>query len=256
MMKRFKMIICYDGSGYHGFQVQKNVHTVCGAFQDGVERVCGSRGSVVGCSRTDTGVHALGYVLVLKVETDLDAYRLRGNLNGVLPWDISVIASEECDESFHPRYDVSQKEYVYKIFNSISRNPFMEGRALHYVRPIDMELMKKACKKFVGTHDFSAFCSLKSDMEDRVRSITYCQIEKDAEIITFTVRGDGFLYNMVRIMIGTLLWLNEGRIELSDIEKIIDGRDRMAAGFTAPAHGLYLKRVIYAKEHGDGGQEN
>ena len=244
-MSCFKMTICYDGGDFHGFQVQKNAYTVCEAFQDGVEKVCGSRGKVIGCSRTDTGVHALQYVLRLDVDTPLDAYRLKGCLNGVLPRSLSVLTSEACPASFHPRYDVGEKEYVYRIYNSDSRHPFMEGRACHYVRPLDMELLQKGCACFVGTYDFSAFCSLKSDMEDRVRTISHCHITREENLVTFTVRGDGFLYNMVRIMVGTLLWLNEGRISLDKLPEIINSRDRKQAGFTAPAYGLYLNKVIY-----------
>lgn len=245
-MRTFRMTIAYDGGAFHGFQVQKNAKSVCSVFQDAVEIICRERGAVKGCSRTDAGVHALEYVLTLTVSDYGGTPRqLKGSLNGLLPLSVSVLSCTEAEPGFHPRYDVKEKEYLYKIWNHESRSPFWEGRALHYPRYMDLDLLNEGCKVFLGTHDFSAFCAKHTDVEDKVRTISQCGFSRQDDLVVFAVRGDGFLYNMVRIMVGTLLRLNEGRFTVETLRAVLESKDRRKAGITAPPHGLYLHKVFY-----------
>ena len=166
-------------------------------------------------------------------------------VNSYLPSDISVLSCEEVPEDFHARYSCSGKEYVYLIHNSECRDPFAEDLKYHYRRKTDIDLMRRAAEYFVGTHDFSSFCSQASEKSNTVRTVHSLEIEKEGDLLKFTVSGDGFLYNMVRIIVGTLLEVNEGKIAPEDIPGIMKRSDRKLAGKTAQAHGLYLNRVFY-----------
>ncbi|MDD2955876.1 MAG: tRNA pseudouridine(38-40) synthase TruA [Oscillospiraceae bacterium] len=247
-MRNILLTISYLGTRYHGFQVQKNAVTVAQTLQDAMEILLGRREDIKGCSRTDAGVHAGFYCLNFKTENPMPLPRIQRGLNGLLPWDISVRGCREVPEDFHARYDVLGKRYRYLIWNSPARSPFWEGRAYSYYPPLDLEKARAVCRAYVGSHDFSAFCSVKSDVEDRVRTVTHCGIEREGDLVTFTVEGDGFLYHMVRIMVGTMFWVNEGRLSVEEIPAIIASRDRGRAGKTAPACGLYLDRVFYDLE--------
>lgn len=244
-MRQVLLKIKYLGTNYHGWQVQDNAVTVQEKLQDAIEVILGERLDVTGCSRTDAGVHANEYCCTIKTESLVDCFKLQGGLNAKLPEDISVFSVSDVDLDFHPRYSCKGKQYVYKIQNSAAKDPFLEGRALHYPQSLDVELLDKAAKDFVGTHDFSAFCGAKSDIEDCRRTIFDASVTRDGDLVTFSVTGDGFLYNMVRIMVGTLLFINEGKIAPDAILAILSGKDRTSAGRTAPAHGLYLNKVYY-----------
>lgn len=237
--------IAYDGRNYHGFQVQKNAVTVEEVFQDALERVFGARLPVKGCSRTDSGVHANQFCISTKTESRIPCERVIPAMNTTLPPDIAVTGCREVPEDFHARYSSTGKEYLYRILNRTARDPFSEGRALHYPYPLDIERLKTACRDFVGYQDFTAFCSSGSCVEDTRRTIFRADVEREGDFVEFRVAGDGFLYNMVRIMTGTLLEIARGSIPVDGIPEILESRDRRRAGPTAPAWGLYLNQVFY-----------
>ena len=245
MIRKLLITIQYDGSAYHGWQVQSNALTVQEEFQNAVEKVFGSRLDVKGCSRTDSGVHANMYCLTLDTDMDISCSNVVLALNTYLPKDIAVIACVEAENDFHPRYSCKSKQYVYKIYNGKIRNPFYEKYAYHYRYNLDAEYLNREAQAFVGTYDYSGFCSIKSDVEDTVRSVYSASVKREGEFVYFTFEADGFLYNMVRIMVGTLLFINEGKIKSGELKDIIMSKDRTRAGKTAPPHGLYLNKVNY-----------
>lgn len=244
-MSRLLLTLRYDGRRYHGWQVQKNAVTVQQTLQDAVERVTGVRSGIIGCSRTDSGVHAEMFCCTADTDSMLRGDAMTAALNANLPRDIAVYGCREVPEDFHPRYSARGKRYLYRIWNSEARNPFWEGLALHLRRPLDAERLDKAAKDYIGTHDFISFCSAGSDVKDTVRSVRSCGVIRDGELVTFLVEADGFLYNMVRIMAGTLLEMAAGKRKYDGIPEIIAAKTRTAAGATAPACGLILDRVFY-----------
>ena len=245
-MKNLLLTIAYDGSHYHGWQIQENAVTVQAAFQSALFQVTGLREELKACSRTDTGVHAREFCVSLKTQSAIPPQRLVAALNHWLPEDIVVKSCREAAEDFHARYSCKGQEDCYEIWNSPIRNPFLRGRALHYWYPIDEKLLDQGAKGFLGSHDFTSFCTLdRREKGDLVRAVTQAKVERRGELVVFTVAANGFLYNMVRIMAGTLLHIQQGKLAPQDIPKIIEARDRRAAGPTAPAWGLYLNRVFY-----------
>lgn len=244
-MRNLLVTIKYDGSHYHGWQVQRNAITVQEMFQNAVEKVFGSRLDVTGCSRTDTGVHANMYCLTMKTDMQIGNDGLVMALNTHLPKDIAAVSVREVTDDFHPRYSCVSKEYVYKIYNGRVRDPFTADYALHYRRPIDAAYLNEEAQAFVGRYDYSGFCSAKSDVADTVREVRSCAVWREGDFVYFRVEADGFLYNMVRIMVGTLLFINEGKIKAGGLRDIILSKDRKRAGKTAAPCGLYLNRVNY-----------
>lgn len=244
-MRNLLLNIGYDGADYHGWQVQKNAVTVQEVFQNAVEKVFGARLPVKGCSRTDSGVHANCYFVSFQTELSIACDGVVRALNTVLPKDIAVLDCREVPLDFHPRYCCREKEYVYKLYNGAIRNPFLLRYAYQYRYPIRLERMQQGAKAFLGTHDFRGFCSARSDVEDTVRTITAFTVERQGDMVLFKVRADGFLYNMVRILVGTLLFVSEGKIDPADLPAIIESGERIRAGKTAPPQGLYLNRVEY-----------
>ncbi len=244
-MRNLLITLRFDGRNYHGFQVQENAVTVCQTFQDGVERVFGERLAVKGCSRTDAGVHANRYYISMLTENAIPCERVPVALNANLPRDMVVTDCREVPEDFHARYSAIGKRYVYHILNTQHRDPFLQGLAFRYGYPIDCEMLTCESHDFVGTYDFSAFCASGSSVEDHVRTITHAEVRRERDMVIFTVCGDGFLYNMVRIMAGTLIDISRGVISHGSIPDIIRLRDRGQAGATAPACGLYLDEVFY-----------
>lgn len=244
-MRNLLITLCFNGQGYHGWQVQPNGVTVQQRVQDAVEAVTGVRSAVTGCSRTDAGVHAMTYCCNFRTEHGISSDRLIPALNAHLPRDIAVFGCKEVPAAFHARYDCKGKEYVYRICNSRARNPFWEGRALHYPYVIDVAYLNQQAQDFVGRHDFSAFCAAGGSVEDKVRTVRAARVERKGEIVSFFVEADGFLYHMVRIMMGTLLSLEQGKLHSGAIPVLLEGCDRSGAGITAPAQGLYLNRVYY-----------
>ncbi|ADU26573.1 tRNA pseudouridine(38-40) synthase TruA [Ethanoligenens harbinense] len=244
-MRNILLLLRFDGAAYHGWQVQKNGVTVQEVLQNALETVLRHRPPVTGCSRTDAGVHALAYACNFRTEHTIPCQNLVRALNACLPDDIAVFACREVPPDFHARYSAHEKEYVYRILNAPARDPFWRGRALHVPYPLDEAVMDKAARGFLGTHDFAGFRAAGSDVKDTVRTVFHSGVQRDGDLVLFRVRADGFLYNMVRIMVGTLLYTAQDKLQPADILAVIDSRDRTAAGPTAPAHGLYLNRVFY-----------
>ncbi len=242
---RLKLTLRYDGTRFHGWQVQPNGITVQQVLQDAVERVTGVRAGITGCSRTDAGVHAAMFCCALDTDSPLRGDKLCAALNAHLPPDVAVYRCDEAAAGFHPRYDARGKRYVYHIWNGMARNPFWQAYSLHRRGPLDAARLDAAAGDFVGTHDFAAFQAAGSSVTDTVRTVRLARVDRDGEMVRFTVEADGFLYNMVRIMAGTLLDMAAGRIPWDAIPAILAGRDRAAAGATAPPQGLCLERVYY-----------
>ena len=244
-MRRLFITIQYDGSAYHGWQVQNNALTVQEVFQNAVEKVFNERLDVKGCSRTDSAVHANMYCLTIDTDMQIENENVILALNTYLPKDIAVIDCREVSADFHPRYSCKSKEYVYKIYNGKIRNPFLEKYALHYRYPLDADKLNKEAQAFLGTHDFCGFCSIKSDVEDTVRTINHINVSREGDMVYIRVEANGFLYNMVRIIVGTLLFINEGKIKEGELSQIIESKNRNKAGKTAQPQGLYLNKVNY-----------
>ena len=245
-LRNLLLTISYDGKSFHGWQIQQNALTVQEVFQTSLEKIIGSDFDVKGCSRTDSGVHANMYCISLKTSHLIKPERLKAALNRWLPKSVSVLDCKEVPLDFHARYSCVSKEYIYKIWNSEVRNPFLDGYALHYRYKIDEEMLNKAAQAYVGSHDFTSFCTLDNrEMGDMTRNVKSFSVTRDGELVTMKVEADGFLYNMVRIMVGTLLRIQQGKIPADGIEKIIEKKDRKFAGPTAQACGLYLNKVNY-----------
>lgn len=240
-----KLTIAYDGSAYHGWQIQDNSDTVQGRFEKAVERVYGEHISVNGCSRTDTGVHANEFCLNFRSELDIADENLVRAVNTYLPDDIAVLKCEKVDYDFHARFDCKSKQYIYRIKSCTLKDPFNYNRVLLYKYPLDAEIMNTAAALFKGKHDFSCFCASGSTTVSNVRTVYQSEVKQVGDEIVFTVAADGFLYNMVRIMTGTLLYVSQGKIAVDEIPDIIKSHDRTRAGITAPACGLYLNKVNY-----------
>ncbi len=247
-MKYFAKIK-YLGTAFHGFQVQPELRTVQGELNSALNQAFGLPCKVTGCSRTDAGVHANEFCLTVECEGGtIPVDRLPIAVSRFLPEDLSLFYAEECENDFHPRYDVKEKEYLYRIINSRIYDPFEFGRAWFVARPITddgLERIRDAAKHFIGKYDFSTFMAEGSDITDTVRNVTDLTVEKNGELIEIRISADGFLYNMVRIIVGTLTEVAFGRFSPDEIPEIIAACDRSRAGMTAPAEGLYLNRVIY-----------
>ncbi len=244
-MSRLLVKLKYNGAKYVGWQVQKNGLSVQECVQNAIEKVYGKRVDVTGCSRTDSSVHANGYCFCFEPPKDVDPYRVPLSLNSALPEDISAFECQAVDDDFHPRYSAKAKEYIYKIYDGRFRNPFLEGLAYHYIGTLDVEKMNRAAKGLIGTHDFRSFMASGSKIVDTVRTIYYCDVYRNGDCIELKICGDGFLYKMVRIIVGTLIGVSEGRFSCESIKDIIDAKNRIAAGKTALPTGLYLNKVFY-----------
>ena len=240
------LTLSYCGKNLHGWQIQENALTVQQCFQEALYQIIGERPDIKGCSRTDSGVHANMYCVSMKISHPITNDHLMMAMNRYLPDDIAVSSVVDADDDFHARYSCKGKEYIYQVWNSRTRNPFLNGLALHYRYNVDVEALNREAQAFVGAHDFTSFCTLdKREKGDFVRNVRYFRVEKDGDLITFTVAADGFLYNMVRIMVGTLLAMGQGRIPYGTLADIIAAEDRSKAGPTAPPCGLYLNKVFY-----------
>ena len=247
-MKYFAKIK-YLGTAFHGFQVQPDKRTIQGELCAATELAFGMPCKVTGCSRTDSGVHANEFCLTIENDGGtIPPQSLPLAIARFLPDDICLFYAKECDGEFHPRYDAVGKEYLYRIYNEKVQDPFEFGRAWFLPRIITDEGLRKmrlAAERIIGEHDFSAFMSAGSDTEDTVRCVDYLNIERRGSVIEIRIHANGFLYNMVRIIVGTLSEVAFGRFTPDDISRIIESRDRNNAGMTAPAAGLYLNRVDY-----------
>jgi len=245
-LQGYVLKIAYKGTNYCGWQVQPNKPTVQATVQSACEKAFGSSVALTGCSRTDSGVHAREFVALVSGESlpNIPVGSLPLAINAFLPSDIAVTEAETAAEGFHPRYDAKGKEYIYRIHNSRIRNPFSVETAWHFPKHIDEEEANRLCAQFVGKKDFRAFMAAGSKIIDTVREIKYFTARREGDDIIFTVAADGFLYNMVRIMVGTVAEAASGT-RIMEIEKIIQSQDRSNAGITAPAEGLTLNKVFY-----------
>lgn len=244
-MKRIKLTIAYDGTNYCGWQIQPNGMTVEEVLNRALKKLTGEDILVIGASRTDSGVHALGNVAVFDTETTIPAERIAMALNQRLPEDIVIIKSEEVPPDFHPRYCDCSKTYEYHIMNT--QIPIPTQRLTNYFvsYPLDLNKMRQAASYLVGEHDFASFCNVRTDVASTVRTICSLDILQDGEEITIRITGNGFLYNMVRIIVGTLIRVGRGFYEPERVKEILEEKDRKAAGVTAPAHGLTLVSIDF-----------
>lgn len=244
-MKRIKLTVAYDGTNYCGWQIQPNGLTIEEVMNRTLSKLTGEDIQVIGASRTDSGVHAMGNVAVFDTETSIPAEKIAMALNQRLPEDIVIVKSEEVASDFHPRYCDCSKTYEYHIINT--RIPVPTKRLTNYFVSynLNIEDMRKAASYLVGEHDFVSFCNVRTDVENTVRTITELDILTDGEEITIRITGDGFLYNMVRIIVGTLIRVGRGFYEPEKVKEILEARDRKAAGVTAPPQGLMLMKIEY-----------
>ncbi len=242
----------YVGCDFHGFQVQSNARTVQGELTLAMQRTLGVPCRVTGCSRTDAGVHALAFCVTVEADgATTPPDRLPIAALPYLPPDLSLYDACEAADEFHVRYHVQSKQYMYRILNRKIPDPFLVGRVWHFPRTIDedgLARMRQAAKDFIGTHDFVSFMAEGADVEDTVRTVYDMRVERLEDEIVIRVRADGFLYNMVRIMVGTLVGIAVGRFAADAVPKILHAADRCAAGMTAPPDGLYLEEVFYPME--------
>lgn len=244
-MKNIALRLRYDGSRYHGWQVQKNEISVCQTMQEAMEKVCGHPVKLTGCGRTDAGVHALRYCANFKSDCRIPMDKLPLAINSRLPGDIAVEAAVEAPEDFNAIGSCIKKEYVYKILNSNIRDPFLEKRVCFYPQGLDMELMKAAGKAFEGTHDFRAVRSVGTETKTTVRTVHWCKAEKEGDLITISICANGFLYNMCRAMVGTMVYASYGKLLPEEIPMLLEKGDRRLTGPTMPPQGLYMNRIWY-----------
>lgn len=249
-MRKILIELSFDGTNYHGWQVQQNARAIQQVLQDALELLLHHRPNVTGCSRTDAGVHARRFYCTAETDSRFPAEQLPRALNANLPQDLSVLSAREVPESFHPRYSAKGKRYVYRLWNSASRNPFLARYSYQYPYPLDAELLNAAAALFQGTHDFSGFQAAGSEVEDTVRTVYQAEVKRQGELVSFSVEGDGFLYHMVRIMTGTLLLVAQGKLTIAEFPEVISACDRRRTGPTAPAKGLMLDRVYYPELEG------
>ncbi len=239
------LTVAYNGTNYHGWQIQPNGITVQQVLQEGLAKVLGKSTGVTGCSRTDAGVHAKMFCCHLDCDPNIPADAFLKGLNSVLPQDIAVTGSKEVAGDFHARYCAKGKTYVYNIYNSSVKDPFKLPFAWQIERELDIEVMNNFCKTLVGLHDFYGFSSSGRSVEDTVREITECYVTKEGSDLKLTVTANGFLYNMVRIIVGTAVEVSFGRLSKDCAISVFETKDRALAGITAPAQGLFLEKVIY-----------
>ncbi len=244
-MKRVLLTIAYDGTDYHGWQVQPNGITVQEVLQKGLCELLGTKTGATGCSRTDSGVHAKQFCCHVDCDDNIpeDAF-IRG-LSAKLPSNIAVIDCKTVAIDFHARYNALGKTYVYNILNSKIKDPFLERYYWRIERELDIDKMNEFCGKIVGKHDFYAFSSSGRTVEDTVRTVKECFVTKRDNKVKLQITADGFLYNMVRIIVGTAVAVSDGKIDPNYTEKILAEKKRENAGITAPAKGLFLEKVIY-----------
>ena len=244
-MRNVKLTIEYDGTNYCGWQKQNNEKTIQEEIEKAIYKAVGEVVEVIGSSRTDAGVHARKMVANFKTNATIPFDKFKYAINDKLPDDIAMIESEEVSEDFHARYDSKGKTYCYSIINRQQKPAIGRNYVYHFKWDLDIEKMREACKYFIGKHDFKAFRSLGSSVKTTERTIKELYIESEGEKINIFITADGFLYNMVRIIVGTLLKVGRGKIPVEDIEKIILLGDRKKAGPCVPAQGLILEKVYY-----------
>ena len=242
---RIVLEIEYDGTDYCGWQIQPNGDTVQEEIELAIEKVTGVRSQVCGSGRTDSGVHAAGQVAHFDTNSSIPPEKFAAAINAVLPNDIKIKRSKQADENFHARFSAKKKTYVYKMYVEEFVSPLKDRYALCIPYKLNAENMQKAANMLIGEHDFKCFLAANSDVKDTVRTIYRSQITFNGDDIEYTVTGNGFLYNMVRIIVGTLLKVGEGKMVPDELNEILSSGDRTKAGATVPARGLTLLSVEY-----------
>ena len=243
-MKRVLLKIAYDGTNYHGWQQQNNAVTVAGVLEESLEKLLGVKTSVTGCSRTDSGVHAKEFFCHFDCEDNIPQKAFLLGLNAILPNDIAVKEASVVDDNFHARFDAKSKTYIYKMYVGLT-DPFLSRYALRLDYESDLELMNDFCRRLVGTHDFIAFSSAGRTVKTTVRTITECYVTRNGNQYQLTVSGNGFLYNMVRIIVGTALAVGYKNLSPSCADEALKTGDRTKLGNTASPCGLHLEKVEY-----------
>ena len=244
-MRNIALRLRYDGSRYHGWQLQKNDITVAQMMEKALTETFGETIRITGCGRTDAGVHALRYCANFKTESAIPADRIPLAINTRLPADIAVVSACEAPADFNAITSCLKKEYIYKILNSNIRDPFLADRVCFFPQRLDTELMKKAAEAFIGTHDFRAVRSVGTETKTTVRTVYSCSLEKTGDIITIAICADGFLYNMCRAMVGTMVYASYGKLSPESIPELLEKGDRRLTGPTMPPQGLYMNKVWY-----------
>ncbi len=248
-MRRIRLVVAYDGTNYCGWQIQPNGITIEEVLNRELSRITGEKIQVIGASRTDSGVHALGNVAVFDTESRIPPERFSYALNQRLPEDIVAARSEEVPQDWHPRYqDKIRKTYEYHIYNAKTPDPLKRKYTTFVSFPLDIRKMREAAEYLVGEHDFASFCNIRTNALNTVRTVEEASIVKDGADITVRVRGDGFLYNMVRIIAGTLIRVGRGFYAPERVKEILEEKERTAAGVTAPPNGLVLVGIEYGNE--------
>ena len=250
-MRNIALRLSYDGTSYHGWQVQKSEVSVAETLETALTKICGHPVKTVGCGRTDAGVHALRYCANFRTESTIPIGRFPLAVNSRLPADIAVTDAVEAPEDFNAIGSCIKKEYIYKILNRNIRDPFLENRVCFYPQHLDLERMQAAARAFEGRHDFRAVRSLGTETKTTVRTVHWCRAEKDGDLITVSICADGFLYNMCRAMVGTMVYASYGKLEPEDIPALLAAGDRRLTGPTMPPQGLYLNRIWYEGSVGD-----
>lgn len=242
---RVRLIVAYEGTNYCGWQIQPNGNTIEKELNKALRDLLQEDIQVIGASRTDSGVHSNGNVAVFDTRTKIPAEKISYALNQRLPEDIVVQKSEQVWQGFHPRYMNSKKTYEYRILNREFRDPNRRRDTYFYYRKLDVQLMNSGAKLFIGEHDFKSFCSAHAQIKTTVRTIYNCSVVRDGDVITISITGAGFLYNMVRIIAGTLIQVGSGERRPDEIASIIASKNRAMAGPTAPAEGLTMMEIVY-----------
>ncbi len=244
-MRNIALRLSYDGTNYHGWQVQKNEITVAETLEKALSKICEHPVKVVGCGRTDAGVHALRYCANFKTDCRIPIDRIPLAVNSQLPTDIAAISAVEAPEGFNSILSCKQKEYIYQIHNSRIRDPFLIRHTCFFPAPLAVEKMQEAAGAFVGTHDFKAVRSVGTETKTTVRTIHWCDIQQQDQLITMRVCANGFLYNMVRAIAGTVVYAGLGKLSPKDIPELLNLGDRRLTGPTMPPQGLFMSRVWY-----------
>ena len=244
-MRNIALFLMYDGTAYHGWQIQKNARTVEETIELAAARVVGHPVHLTGCGRTDAGVHARVYVANFRTESRIPIDRLPYALNTHLPQDILIYDAREVHDGFNAIGSCVRKEYTYQIYNSRMRDPFYVNRAWFYPKHLDESIMRRAAEQVVGTHDFAAVRSVGTDVKSTVRTVHHFEVERQDELIFCRICANGFLYNMARAMTGTVVYAAEGKIDPEEIGAILKSGNRTAAGPTVPPGGLFMTQLWY-----------
>lgn len=247
-MRNIALKLMYNGTAYHGWQVQKNAVTVCGTLEKAIADICGGPVHLTGCGRTDAGVHAEHYIANFRTESRIPMDRLPFAVNTHTPEDIAVKEAFEVAEDFNAIGSCIKKEYTYRIYNSRLGNPFFVDRAWFYPKHLDEAVMQRAADQFVGTHDFRAVRSVGTETRTTVRTVYYFDVSRTGDLIECRVCANGFLYNMVRAMAGTIVYAAEGKLAPEDIPAILASGNRTLAGPTVPPGGLYMTKLWYEED--------